>query len=218
MKIKLKSPMREMLKLSFGEEVGNAVSHGVMAIICLFMIPFTAVYSYITGGMIKVIGESVYIICIFLMFLGSCIYHSMEFGSNQKYVFRKLDHCFIYPAIAGTYTPFLLIVVGGKLGFGLLAAEWIAALAGILMTAISKYHHRILSMVIYLTMGWIAIFVAPIMFNYNHLFFALVLLGGLFYTVGVYFYSRKYDYAHFIWHIFIVLASVAHYTAVVFLI
>lgn len=73
-------------------------------------------------------------------------------------------------------------------------------------------------MVIYLTMGWIAIFVAPIMFNYNHLFFALVLLGGLFYTVGVYFYSRKYDYAHFIWHIFIVLASVAHYTAVVFLI
>ena len=213
-----KVSMRDMFKLSFGEEVGNSVSHGVMAVICLFMIPFTAVYSYITGGILKASGESVYIICLFLMFLGSTIYHAMEFGSNQKYVLRKIDHCFIYLAIAGTYTPVLLCVVKGTLGIVLLVLEWGATIAGILITAISKYHHRILSMIIYISMGWVAIIVVPIIFNYDLAFFLLILLGGIFYTVGIIFYAKKYNFAHFIWHIFIILASIAHYIAVVFLI
>ena len=88
--------MREMFHLSFGEEVGNAVSHGVMGLACLFALPAVAVYSYIRGGAIRATGVSIFVVCLFLMFIVSTIYHSMEYGSNQKYVFRKLDHICIY--------------------------------------------------------------------------------------------------------------------------
>ena len=80
--------MREMFRLSFGEEVGNAVSHGVMAVITFILLPLFAVYSYIQGGVIRAAGTSIYLMCMFFMFLTSTIYHSMSYGSPQKYVFR----------------------------------------------------------------------------------------------------------------------------------
>lgn len=214
-----KESMRNMLKLSFGEEVGNSVSHGVMAALCLLAMPFTIVYALYTGGLVKTVGISIYMICIFLMFLGSCIYHAMEFGSNQKYVLRKIDHCFIYLAIAGTYTPILLTIIGGTLGYVILAIEWIAVICGILLTSISKNHHKKLSMILYMVMGWTAILILPSLIrNSSPLFLGLILLGGIFYTVGAIFYAKKFPYAHFVWHIFIILASISHYIAVVFLI
>ena len=84
--------MRDMIHLTFGEEVGNAISHGVMALACLFVLPFAAVYSYLVGGVVRAVGVSIFIICLFLMFLISTIYHSMDYNTEQKYVFRKLDH------------------------------------------------------------------------------------------------------------------------------
>lgn len=213
-----KESMRNMIKLSFGEEVGNSVSHGVMAALCLLMMPFSIIYSYVTGGMLKAIGISIYMISIFLMFLGSCIYHSMEFGSSQKYVMRKLDHCFIYVAIAGTYTPILLTTVDGIKAYVILGIEWIAVISGILLTSISKNHHKVLSMLLYMIMGWLAVIIIPTLLkNASIPFFVMILLGGLFYTAGVFFYAKRFPYAHFIWHIFIVLASISHYIAVVFL-
>ena len=213
-----KVKMKEMFKLSFGEEVGNCTSHGVMAVLYLFTLPFVSVYTYLKGGAIYCLGASIYMIAIFLMFLFSTIYHAMEFGSSQKYVLRKLDHCFIYLAIAGTYTPVLLMVIKGPLGFVLLGLEWLATLCGILMTSISKYHHRVLSIVIYVVMGWCAIIIAPIIYQKGLIFFLLILLGGIFYTLGLFFYAKKYPFAHFVWHIFIVLASLAHFVAIVFFI
>ena len=213
-----KIKMREMLRLSFGEEVGNSTSHGVMALLYLLALPFVSVYTYTKGGVIYCLGASVYMISIFLMFLTSTIYHAMEFGSSQKYVLRKLDHCFIYLAIAGTYTPVLLMVIKGAWGIVLLVLEWAAVLAGVLMTSISKYHHRILSMVIYVVMGWTAIIIAPALYHKGLIFFLLILLGGIFYTLGLIFYAKKYPFAHFVWHIFIILASIAHFIAIVFFI
>ncbi len=211
--------MKDMIKLSFKEEVGNAVSHGVMAVLYLFSLPFIAIYSYLKGGIPLAIGVSVYGICMFLMYLGSCIYHSMEFGSGQKYVMRKLDHSFIYLAIAGTYTPVLISIVGGILGIVLLILEWAFTIGGIIMTAVSANYHRRLSLTLYLLMGWIAIFILPTLIRKaDPLFLIFVVIGGIFYSIGVIFYSKKFPYAHFIWHIFIILASLAHFVAVVFLI
>ncbi len=211
--------MKEMIKLSFGEEVGNAVSHGVAAVFYLFALPVIAVYAYIKGGIVYSIGLSVYGIGMFLMFLGSCIYHSMEFGSNQKYVMRKLDHSFIYLAIAGTYTPVLLSIVKGNLALILLAIEWLTTIGGIIMTAVSKNYHKRLALTLYLVMGWIAILILPTLIaNASFLFLTFIVIGGIFYTIGVIFYNQKWPYAHFIWHIFIILASIAHFIAVVFFI
>ena len=210
--------MRDMFKLSFGEEIGNSVSHGVMAVLCLLVLPYVAVRSYLNYGVIGTVGQSIYVICIFTMFLGSCIYHAMEFGSNQKYVFRILDHCFIYLAIAGTYTPILLSLVGGTKGLVLLIIEWGTTIAGILMTACSRKAHKVLSMVLYMAMGWIAIFILPTLIKVaSPLFLGLIVLGGVFYTIGAVFYAKKFPYAHFVWHIFINLASIAHFIAIVFI-
>ncbi len=211
--------MKNMIKLSFGEEVGNAVSHGVAAVFCLFSLPFISVYAYITGGIFRVIGIAVYGVCMFLMFVGSCIYHAMPFGSQQKYVMRKLDHSFIYLAIAGTYTPVLISIVGGTLGIVLLVIEWVCTIFGIILTSVSKNYHKRLSLTLYLVMGWIAILILPTLIsNSSIVFLSLIVLGGLFYTIGVVFYNQKWPYAHFIWHIFIILASLAHFIAVVFFI
>lgn len=210
--------MKDMFRLSFGEEVANAISHGVMAILCLFLLPWMSVYAYLKGGTIRAVGISIYMICLFLMFLISCIYHSMDFSSNQKYVFRKLDHICIYLAIAGSYTPIALCLIQGIEGLIVLVIEWIAVLAGILLKSISSQAHPILSLIIYLAMGWAAVFFLPVLLQKcTPLFLGLIIAGGLLYTIGVYFYTKpQHHFFHFIWHLCINLASILHFIAIVF--
>ena len=209
--------MRDMIHLTFGEEVGNAVSHGVMALLCLGFLPFSAVYSYLRGGTVRSVGVSIFIICLFLMFLISTIYHSMDYATEQKYVFRKLDHICIYLAIAGSYTPIALCVVKGWVGILILVLEWGAVLAGILLKSISKKSYPVLSTTIYLVMGWTAVFfIQPLLNHASLLFLALIVLGGVMYSAGVFFYSKHKKYFHFIWHLFINVASILHFIAIVF--
>lgn len=217
--MKQSKSMKDMFKLSFGEEIGNAVSHGVMAILLLFILPITSVYAYIQGGVLRSFGISIYIICMFLMFIVSCIYHSMEFKSTQKYVFRKLDHICIYLAIAGSYTPIALCLIEGIAGYIVVGIEWAAVIAGILLKSISSKSHPVLSMVIYMCMGWAAIFVLPILITKASIsFLALIISGGLLYTIGAYFYSHpEHPFFHFIWHLCIAAASILHFIAIVFL-
>lgn len=211
--------MKDMFKLSFGEEVANAISHGIMAFLCLLLLPMMSVYSYLRGGMIRCVGISIFIICMFLMFLISCIYHSMAFNSQQKYVFRKLDHICIYLAIAGSYTPIALCLIQGIEGISVIAIEWIAVIAGILLKSISKQAHPKLSMVIYLAMGWAAVFFLPVLLRKcTPLFLGFIIAGGILYTVGTYFYGHpQHKYYHFIWHLCINLASILHFIAIVFI-
>lgn len=209
--------MRDMLRLSFKEEVGNAVSHGVMALLCLGLLPFSAVYSYLKGGVVRSIGVSIFVICLFLMFLISTIYHSMDYDTEQKYIFRKLDHICIYLAIAGSYTPIALCVVKGWVGILILVLEWGAVLAGVLSKSLSKRSYPILSTTIYLVMGWTAVFfIQPLLNHASLLFLALIVLGGVMYSAGVFFYSKHKTYFHFIWHLFINVASILHFIAIVF--
>ena len=177
--------MREMFRLSFREEVGNAVSHGVMAVITFILLPLFAVYSYIQGGVIRAAGTSIYLMCMFFMFLTSTIYHSMSYGSPQKYVFRKLDHIAILFAIAGSYTPVCLSLIQGTSGIVILIIEWSMVLAGVLLKAIAKRSYPILSMVIYMVMGWCAVFFLPTLLQRAQpLFLVFIVLGGLMYTAG----------------------------------
>ncbi len=210
--------MKDMIKLTFGEEVGNVITHGVMALLCLFALPFAAVFSYVKGGTVRAVGVSIYIICLFLMFLISAIYHSMAFESTQKYVFRRLDHICIYLAIAGSYTPVALCVVDGWVRILILVLEWGAVLAGILMKSIAKKSYPVLSITIYMVMGWAAVFFIPALIAHASFWFMFfIVLGGVMYSVGVFFYSKHKRYFHFIWHLFINAASICHFIAIVFL-
>ncbi len=216
--VKEEKTMRNMFHLSFGEEVGNAITHGVMAILCLFFLPFAAVYSYIVENEWRAFGVSVFIICLFLMFLISTIYHSMAYDSDQKYVFRKLDHICILLAIAGSYTPIAISLIQGWQAIIILIIEWTMVLVGILLKAISKRSFPKLSMSIYMVMGWTAIFFLPKLLQVaTPLFLALIIIGGVMYTIGAFFYAKpQHRYFHMVWHLFINLASIFHIIAIVF--
>lgn len=210
--------MREMFQLSFGEEVANCVTHGIMATICLIALPITAVYTYSIDGSLRSAGTSIFIISLFLMFLVSTIYHAMPFGTTHKYVFRKLDHICIYFAIAGSYTPIALSLIGGWQGIVILIIEWSAVLGGILLKAISSKSYPKLSMSIYMIMGWTAILFIPILLQKaSIMFLSLIVGGGLMYTIGAFFYAKPQNkYFHSLWHMCINLASILHFIAIVF--
>ncbi len=211
--------MRDMYKLGLGEEIANCVTHGVMALLCIMLLPATAVYSYLIGGTIRSVGVSIYIVCLFLMFIVSTLYHCMPFGTTHKYVFRKLDHICIYFAIAGSYTPIALCVIGGKQSIIILAIEWIAVIGGVLLKSISSKSLPKLSMTIYMIMGWTALFfLKPLLQNTSLLFLGLIVGGGIMYTIGAIFYSNpQHKYFHSIWHVCINIASILHFIAIVFL-
>ncbi|MEY8543351.1 PAQR family membrane homeostasis protein TrhA [Dubosiella newyorkensis] len=210
--------MKNSYPLSFGEEIGNSVSHGVMALILLFTLPYYAIRSYLMGGSRVAIGISIYFFCMFFMFAGSCLYHAMKYGTFHKYVFRKLDHIMILLAIAGTYTPICLIVLPNWIGYTILAIEWLMVLAGVLLKSISNKKHKVLSMTIYMVMGWMAIFILPsLMANTNWIFMTLLVTGGILYTIGAFFYAHpEKNFFHFTWHILIVLASICHLIAILY--
>ena len=186
-----KDSMRYVYPLCFGEEVGNCITHGVMALLILFALPYYSVRAYLQGGAIKTLGTAVFLICLLFMFTGSCLYHSMPHETTHKYVFRKLDHIMILLAIAGTYTPICLNLMNNWKGYTILAIEWVLVIAGILLKSIATKSYPKLSMVIYMVMGWLAIFILPTLIKESQpIFIILIALGGVMYTMGTFFQNK----------------------------
>lgn len=204
-------------RLSFGEEIGNCVSHGLGAGFALIALPITAIYAYQHYPLPAVISMSVFLISLFLMFLASTIYHAMEYGSTHKYILRMVDHSMIYIAIAGSYTPVALALVGGILGWFIMALQWGITLFGIFYKILAKKVNEKFSLILYLVMGWLVVFVIPaIVQKASPMFWLWMLLGGILYSIGAVFYAQKKPYFHMIWHLFIFFASLAHYIGIVF--
>ena len=203
-------------RLSFGEEVANSITHAVGAVAMLVLLPITAIYSYHHYGMQAAVGMSIFDISLFLMFMSSTIYHSMQYDSPQKFVLRIIDHSMIYIAIAGSYTPVALSLVGGWLGYLIIVLQWGATIFGILYKIFAKKINDKFSLFLYLLMGWLVVFIIPcIISKTGVVFWSLMLAGGLAYTIGAIFYARKRPYDHMIWHLFILLASILQYIAIV---
>lgn len=214
----MEKQIQKMFPSYFKEELFNCITHGVMALIMMVLIPICAVYAYIQGGFIQSFSVSIFTICIFLMFLVSTLYHAMEHNSPHKQVFRILDHIFIYFAIAGSYTPVALCLITGWQGIAILVIQWTMVFVGILYKSISIKSLPKLSLTIYLVMGWtVILFIPPLIKNANSIFLWLLILGGVLYSIGAYFYAKKdLSYNHVIWHIFISVASLLHFIGIVF--
>ncbi|MGT2907418.1 PAQR family membrane homeostasis protein TrhA [Streptococcus dentiloxodontae] len=209
--------MKLSKKLSFGEEVANSVTHAVGAVAMLILLPITAIYAYENYGLEAAVGMSIFVISLFLMFLSSTIYHAMAYDSPHKYVLRIIDHSMIYIAIAGSYTPVALSLVGGWLGYSIIVLQWGSTLFGILYKIFAKRINEKFSLFLYLLMGWLIIFVIPsIISQTGPAFWLLMVAGGLSYTVGAAFYAKKKPYFHMIWHLFIMLASALQYIGIVY--
>lgn len=204
-------------QLTFGEEVANSVTHRVGALAMLVLLPFTAVHGLTRYGLTASISLSIFVISLFLMFLSSSIYHAMTYDTVQKRVLRVIDHSMIYIAIAGSYTPVALCLVGGRLGLTILLLQWGITLYGILYKSLARRINEKFSLALYLVMGWLVILILPAILSQTSASFGLLMLaGGLCYSLGAVFYARKRPYDHMIWHLFILLASALQYLAIVF--
>ena len=201
------------------EEAANTISHGTMAALMLLALPFTAVWAYTHHGMLASITTSIYVISIFLMLLSSTIYHVMAHNTSHKYVGNIIDHSMIYVAIAGTYTPIALVTIGGWQGIVIVSVQWTLTILGIIYKSIAINKYKRLSYIIYLCMGWtILLFSKPFVQNASWQMIFFIILGCVLYTIGALFFLKKgwFKYHHLVWHIFINLATAAHFTAVVF--
>lgn len=209
---------RLSVKLTFGEEVANAVTHGVASLLVLASMPLVYITAHIKGTPSDVAGVAIFSIAIFLMFLFSTLYHVMEYDSRHKVVGRILDHIFIYVAIAGTYTPIAITVIGGWQAVAVLIIQWVMVLFGILYKSISKRSMPKISLLIYLVMGWTLILFMPVFIrNANPRLFWLIFGGGIIYSLGAIFYTKKnMKYHHMIWHIFVFLGAATHYIGICF--
>ncbi|MDO5041504.1 MAG: hemolysin III family protein [Peptoniphilus sp.] len=199
-------------------EVLNSTSHGIGVVLgVIFLIMMICKF----GGRISnylFVGFIIYGVCFILMFLSSTLYHGIQTPKFKK-VLRVFDHSSIFLFIAGSYTPIVLYILEGRTRLLFLTAVWAAALFGTLFKILTynKYDKYIkLSVFLYIAMGWMTIFlIKPIIFNTGVAFVAFILMGGILYTVGTYFYKRRTPlYNHFVWHIFVLAAAVVQYIGI----
>lgn len=200
-----------------GEEIFNAVSHIVGGAFGLVAWIVLCVFAYPSAG--NVAASSVFAASVIVLYTMSALYHFLPDG-RAKGVFRIFDHCTIFLLIAGTYTPYCTIALGGtKIGLLTLIAEWALAAAGITMNAISMNNKAVktISMILYVAMGWL------IMFSFRQLYglispasLWLLLSGGIVYTAGIIFFAfgKKVRYFHSIWHLFDLAGTALHFTSI----
>ncbi len=211
---------KEIYVPTVGEEIANATTHGVMSLLALVALPFAAVWAYThdPNGVLAAVSVSIFVISIFMMFLASTLYHSMSPASKHKAVFHIFDHIFIYVAIAGSYTPIALSVIGGWQGIFITVLQWVMVIFGIFYKSLSRKSIPAISLTIYLVMGWTIVFFMPLFIRHASTpLLVLIALGGVLYTVGAWFYARKgFRYHHMVWHLMINLAVIAHFIGIVF--
>ncbi|TZF91749.1 PAQR family membrane homeostasis protein TrhA [Cognatilysobacter lacus] len=195
-------------------EFANALTHGVGALAALVGGALMVALAATRGDGWQLAGAIVFSACLLLLYTASTLYHSAR-DPVAKVRFKVFDHCAIYLLIAGTYTPFTLIALRGPLGWGLFAAIWALAVAGIGFKLMFTGRFKRTSTALYIAMGWLGIFaIRPLMHAVDAATLGWMLAGGLAYTLGTAFYLRNSRYAHAVWHLFCVAGSVCHYVAV----
>ena len=201
---------------SLAEEVANSISHGiglVFGIVGLVLLLVQAVDSNASATAIT--SYSLYGGSMIMLFLASTLYHAIP-HQRAKLWLKKFDHCAIYLLIAGTYTPFTLLGLRGTWGWSLFAAIWILAVAGVVFKLFHTGRFPRLSTALYVAMGWLVVVaIKPMLASIDAWTLGWLLAGGVFYTLGTYFYHREsIPYAHAIWHLFVIAGSVCHFVAV----
>ena len=197
------------------EELASALTHGLGATAALaagaVLITLAALY----GNGWQLGASIVFGVTLLLLYVASTLYHSIQ-HPVAKGRLKVFDHCAIYLLIAGTYTPFTLIGLRGSIGWWLFGAIWTLALAGVVFKLFYTGRFRGLSTAIYVAMGWLVVIaIGPVTAALDGWTLGWIIAGGVFYTLGTFFYMRdSIPYAHAIWHLFCIAGSVCHYIAV----
>jgi hemolysin III len=200
---------------SLREEIANALTHGVGAVVALgagaVLITLTALW----GDGWQLAGAIVFSVALLLLYVASTLYHAIQ-HPGAKARLKVFDHCAIYLLIAGTYTPFTLIGLRGAWGWGLFATIWTLAFAGVIFKLFYTGRFKLVSTLIYVAMGWLVIVaIGPLLKALDVWTLGWLFAGGVSYTAGTVFYmTERIRYSHAIWHGFVIGGSVCHFVAV----
>jgi hemolysin III len=194
----------------------NGLTHFSGALLALAGTVVLVVLASLKADPWKIVSFSIYGATLLFLYASSTLYHSTR--GRTKEVFRKFDHAAIYLLIAGTYTPFALVTLNGPWGWSIFAVVWGLAAIGVIQEIWLAKGARVVSLVLYLLMGWFAIVaVVPLVTVLSAGGFAWLLAGGVAYTAGIVFYvlDERFRHFHGIWHLFVMAGSIIHYLAIV---
>ena len=200
---------------TLGEEIANAISHGLGFLLAVASLPILVWTAARHGAAADVVGASVFAGTMILLYLVSAVYHALPAGRAKQWLCR-LDHAAIYLFIAGTYTPFTLGVLQGAWGWTLFGVVWGLAAFGVAIKLLDRMRHPLLSTGLYVAMGWVVVLAAPWMIDrVPAAGLAWLVAGGACYTLGalVFLLDERVRYAHFVFHLFVLAGSACHFFA-----
>lgn len=213
----LKTKKQEISKFyTFGEELGNSITHGlgiIAGVVFLILLMFKLKDNFSTTSFVAYL---VYSFSVLILYTSSFTYHLLPLGSKAKTIFQRFDHMTIYLLIAGSYTPYALIALGGTTGAILFIVIWFGALSGLILNLFWFGKFRGFHIFLYLLLGWAAVFfIVPIIKSLGTIGTILLFAGGISYTIGILFYGFKlFKFTHMVWHIFVLLGTILHFLSI----
>ena len=202
-------------------EPGSAITHFIAMMMAVFAAVPLLIKAGIQSGQENLLAMAIFMGSMILLYGASATYHSVDLTGRSLRIFRKLDHMMIFVLIAGSYTPVCLIVLGGKLGYTLLALVWGIAAVGMLIKAFWITCPKWFSSIIYIAMGWVCVLVfGPLLNTLSTPAFLWLLAGGIIYTVGGVIYALKLPIfnskhksfgSHEVFHLFVMGGSICHF-------
>lgn len=216
--INTQSSQVSVKKYTLKEEIANSITHGIGILFSVVTLTILLVYSIWEKSAISIISFSIYGFGSISLYVASTLYHSIP-NEKVKKILRVFDHSSIFLFIAGTYTPVTLLSMTGYWRIGLLVAIWTIAILGIIFKIVTygKFDkYKIVSLILYILMGWIVIIaIKPMMEMIPSGFLWWLLAGGVAYTLGTIFYAnKKIPYNHATWHLFVLAGSVLHFLGI----
>lgn len=206
-------------KYSLLEELINSISHGIGFILSVIGLIILYIQASTYGTHIHVLSYSIFGVTLIALYSASTLYH---YYSNTRFykTLKIIDHFTIYFLIAGTYSPFMLAVIKGNIGWVMFKTIWVLAILGCILKFSKRKFFQRVAFINYLLMGWLVIFILDqLIICISARSFCLLAIGGILYTVGVVFYLwHNLPFNHSIWHMFVLAGSISHYFAIYYLI
>ena len=217
-KVSSSSAVNAVGTYSLGEEIANAVTHGLAVLLSIAGLVLMIIFAVRqSAGALAIVSTSIFGASMIILYTVSTLYHAIP-NLRAKRVLQVLDHSAIYILIAGSYTPFCLITLGGTTGILLCSVVWTIALFGACFQPLLLRAADWLNCVLYLALGWCIVFVAePLIESLPTGGLWLLAAGGITYSLGIIFYLwEKLPYNHAVWHVFVLAGTMLQFFAVLF--
>ena len=203
-------------RYTLGEEIVNAITHGIGAALAIAGLVLLIIKA---DSAIGVVTGVIYATIMIVLYVISCVYHSLSFRLKGKKVLRIIDHCNVQLMVAGTYTPICLSMLGGKLGWTMFAIVWLVTIVAVIVNCINLEKYKVVSVICNLLLGWAALFIIkPLIAACPAGELSLLIWGGVVYSIGAILYGlgHKMRYIHSVFHLFVIGGTVLHYFMIFF--